>query len=158
MTDLPIAGCRLPLFVGEMNPYGSDPYYALYCQPEFSSGGRLRKILGLTRHKYVSLYRTNLCNGRWSLRSARSRANRILASEDPRFDVIATLGRKVQKAFGLGLADFFTTVEHTGRTFVVLPHPSGLSRAWNDPSATTRTRQLLSEICPELWEKQDDSS
>ena len=39
--------------------------------------------------------------------------------------------------------------EH-GLVFVVLPHPSGLSRAWNEAGAYERARALLREVSPEI--------
>ena len=39
---------RKILLVGEANPYGEDPKYALFPQPRRAAGNRLRLIFGLT--------------------------------------------------------------------------------------------------------------
>jgi hypothetical protein len=51
-----------PLLVGEVNPYGGDPYYALYPAPDGCSGHRLcYLILGMRREDYLeSFERINL--------------------------------------------------------------------------------------------------
>lgn len=57
-----------PILVGEANPYGGDPRYALYPLPENSAGGRLcRLILKLEVRQYLrSFDRRNLCaTKRW---------------------------------------------------------------------------------------------
>lgn len=61
-----------PLLVGEQNPYGADPKFALYPYPENSAGGRLCfKVFGLTRHEYLARFdRVNLCSGKWSMSRA----------------------------------------------------------------------------------------
>lgn len=148
-----------PLLVGEMNPYGADPDYALYPLPEHASGGRLQRILGLTRDEYLDKFdRANLCEGKWSMPAARRRATELLNGEH---DVYILLGRKVADAFRHPGASPFTT-SFSYRSLVVvgdaeallnpplvqkvrvyLPHPSGLNRVWNDPHAADEARRLL---------------
>jgi hypothetical protein len=128
-----------PLIVGEVNPYGSDPTFALFPLPEGASGYRLRKILGLTQDEYLRAFdRANLCTGRWSAEAAREAAEQI-DSQD-RCAVIL-LGRKVAKAFGLGSRELFT---RCGR-YVLLPHPSGRCRSWNDAARVEWARRLVRE-------------
>lgn len=65
------------------------------------------------------------------------------------------LGAKVSSVFGwlLNREDFkpFTRHEETAyvrtrpRSYIILPHPSGLSRAWNEPGAFERARGVLRE-------------
>jgi len=52
-----------PVLVGEANPWGSDPFYALYPYPERYAGWRLcHLILGLYRRTYLGYFdRVNLC-------------------------------------------------------------------------------------------------
>lgn len=40
--------------------------------------------------------------------------------------------------------------EDSPTTFVLLPHPSGLCREWNDPSAVTRARRVLEFVAPDV--------
>ena len=70
--------------VGEQNPYGADPNFALYPLPENAAGARLARFLGLQKFP--------------------------------------------------------------GRRVLVAPHPSGLSREWNDPRAPERLRAALAQL------------
>ena len=129
-----------PLLVGEANPYGADPDYALYSLPEHASGGRLARILGLSRTEYLRRFdRQNLCPMEWSLQTARENAERIRGSSRA---AVVLLGAKVTRAFGLAYVPF-TTV---GARFFILPHPSGLSRGWNAPEAVQRARDLVKHL------------
>ena len=149
------------LLVGEDNPYGSDPEFALYCYPPGCSGYRLRRILGLPQHQYLGLHRVNLCDGTWSAKRARERALELL---DPHasWDVMVLLGRKVTETFekvaldGAPLVPFSTKTCCPGMTLVSLPHPSGRNLVWNQPPARERARQILRELVPELpWGSAD---
>jgi hypothetical protein len=161
-----------PLLVGELNPYGVEPAMALYPLPERASGGRLAAILGLSRTAYLrSFDRVNLCVGRWWLALARDRASDILwdrlggvrdrvwpaplevpgtpfagarwkdRPDDRRWLIL--LGAKVSKAFGRPYLPF--TKDELCR-IVVLPHPSGLNRAWNMPGAADAARRLVADL------------
>ena len=142
----------VPLLVGEDNPYGGDPRYALFCEPPNSAGGRLcRLVLGLTRREYVDRYdRVNLCSGKWDIREARVTAARLL---EERREVLVLLGAKVSSAFGLAYEPFAVKRDHVPEgsslfstrtvTLVQLPHPSGRCRAWNEPGAFERAREVL---------------
>lgn len=132
------------LFVGELNPYGADPYFALYHLPRAASGNRLREILGLPDHLYAQLHKANLCTGRWSMRTARNEA----ASLELRSDVVVCLGAKVRTAFN-GPPPFESVVRD-GKTVVTLPHPSGLNRAWDAPDARSRARALMRSVAPQI--------
>lgn len=129
-----------PLLVGEVNPFGSNPAFALYPLPERSSGGRLMKILGLTYRQYLKRFdRINLCEWEWRMGQARHRAEWLVSTYPDR--VIVLLGAKVSRAFGVPYEPFTTH-----GAYRVLPHPSGLNRAWNDPSAVEKARNLLKEF------------
>lgn len=140
-----------PLLVGEANPYGSDPHYALYPDPPGCAGDRLcRKVMGLEPDDYLERFdRVNLCPSRWSTRGARERAAALL-EEYPQVPLVL-LGAKVTRAFRWLFTPFESWVASEvaiigrGRTFVCLPHPSGLSRAWNAPGAYDRARSVLRE-------------
>jgi len=149
------------LLLGENNPYGSNPEFALYCYPPGCAGYRLRRILGLPQHQYLSLHRKNLCDGDWDKEAAKRRALELLSSDAP-WRVIVLLGRKVTEAFektALGnvpLVAFSKTLCSPGMTLVSLPHPSGRNTCWNDPKLHDRARQMLRELVPELsWGVRD---
>ena len=139
-----------PLLVGESNPYGSDPRYALYPYPDHSAGGRLCfKVMDLTRREYLTRFdRVNLCTGKWSMREAREAALAIMAA---RTGTVVLFGAKVCQAFGVirfnpfGFPSEPELVRKAGARYVILPHPSGLSRAWNEPGAFERARAVLRE-------------
>jgi hypothetical protein len=139
----PIAKSPIALLVGELNPYqqAEVEHYALYPYPERSAGGRLcRVILGLDPHLYLRSYaRHNLCSGTWSMPAARRRAAE-LRQLLPKVWIVL-LGSRVAEAFGQPFEPF------TLRSpFVVLPHPSGLSRLWNDSGSFERARALMREV------------
>lgn len=139
-----------PLLVGESNPYGTDPEFALYPDPQGCAGWRLAvEILGLHRAAYLRAFeRTNLCSeGAWSTRAARDAAAsiRLQRAQAP----IVLLGARVANAFGLPYEPFtetrlsnpFTSTPTT--RFFLLPHPSGRCRLWNQPDAFQRARAMV---------------
>lgn len=149
------------LLCGMDNPYGSDPAFALFCYPPNSAGYRLRRILGLPQHQYLALHRTNLCTGSWSMRAAKTRVWDLLSPESP-WRVIVMLGREVTTAFEkvalpAPIPAFTSTVCCPGMTLVSLPHPSGLNRAWNAPTARERAQEILRGVAPEVaWGSADE--
>lgn len=143
------------LLLGEVNPYGPSPEFALYCHPPGCSGYRLRLILGLPEEAYLNLHRKNLCDGDWSMKAAQKRAFELLSPQAP-WQVIVLLGRKVTRAFEkLALSDEPLNALSTrdccpGMTLVSLPHPSGRNTGLWPPSAKDRARQILRELVPEV--------
>ncbi len=141
-----------PLLVGESNPYGSDPYFALYPSPEGCAGHRLCcVVLGMRRADYLDAFdRVNLCAGRWSLREARRHAKELRTWPAP----IILFGARVTHAFEFGPFEPFTmadpfTVADSGKT-LVLPHPSGLCRTWNEPGRFAQARRMVASLLPHL--------
>lgn len=136
------------LFVGEMNPYGSDPSYALYDAPTKASGYRLRTmVLGVSRETYLDpcvIARVNLCEGEWDRSRAKHRAAELLTCARD-YSAIVLLGKKVRDAFGLRSGSL-VLYRVAGVPFVHLPHPSGLSRSWDDPATVEKARSLLREV------------
>lgn len=146
-----------PLLVGECNPYGANPKYSLFPYPKGSSGERLCfKIMCLTRREYLERFdRVNLCAGKWSIKEARARAEELRSVPGR---TIVLLGAKVATAFGRKFEPFRfdETPDYYSpkasplsvpilRRLVILPHPSGLSRTWNEPGAYERARTVLKE-------------
>lgn len=145
-----------PLLIGEANPYGSDPEFALYPDPPNCAGHRLcHKVMGLDPDDYLRRFdRANLCPREWRLKEARVRAT-LLRSHVRGLMVL--LGARVCAAFEVDFKPFSETGYFTnaGRSdvgpqvyvpqYVVLPHPSGLSRSWNAPGAYDRARLVLRE-------------
>jgi hypothetical protein len=139
------------ILVGECNPYGGSPDYALFDEPSDSSGGRLRRrVLGLSRETYFGplVERLNLCQGReWNAAEARLAAAAVLRGAAEGGAVVVALGRRVASALGFR-AKFFESQELAGATVLSLPHPSGLSRLWNEPGARARARGALAALVP----------
>lgn len=136
--------------VGESNPYGADPKFALYHLPRAASGNRLRVIMGLSDADYLALARVNLCVGGWDQVAAEAAARRIVSAGA---DVVVGLGRRVATAFGYRRGLLTAGEVPPGSVapafrFVSLPHPSGLSRAWNLPGARDQAVRLLREHAP----------
>lgn len=151
-----------PVLVGEANPYGADPQYTLYPAPEGSAGERLCcMILGMYRKDYLREFdRVNLCPEKWFIKEAKREALRRVWEADGGQYVL--LGSKVCSAFGVDYAPYTSwgfllpkrdasgeMVECRG---IVLPHPSGLCRLWNEPGAIERARAAVLAAWPHLAE------
>ena len=164
-----------PLLVGEVNPYGSNPDYALWPYPEHASGSRLcRLVMGLQPVDYLRRFdRANLCEGRWSLKLAREAALGLLSAR--RGGPIVLCGQLVCAAFRVPFAP--TTVWQlaweegeseprlaawagSGWPLVILNHPSGRCRAWNEPGAFAAARVTLAaagiDLSPSTEEGADE--
>lgn len=132
------------ILVGELNPFGSDPRYALYHEPEHASGGRLRRILGLSVRTYAGLAKRNLCVWKWSMRAAKTAADKLVAED---WDCIVMLGARVRAAFHLtAKCPAFARYAR----FVSLPHPSGRNLIWNDPRTISMTREIMMNAAPHI--------
>jgi len=135
------------ILVGEDNPHSVDPRYALYPYPPNCAGHRLQdKVLGVGLSEYLGAYRrVNLCEGRWRAAAAREKAGEIL--RDCRELPLVLLGAKVAAAFGQDFRPFTVRWLEVGGRFVtvavLLPHPSGRCRVWNDPGSYERARGAM---------------
>lgn len=132
--------------VGESNPYGADPYYALYPAPDGCAGHRLcTLVLGMHRRAYLDTFeRVNLCDGKWSMPSARKRAQELWVKPVK----YILFGSKVARAWEVDPWEPFTVID--GGTTLLLPHPSGLCRLWNEPGAFERARAAVAAFAPEI--------
>lgn len=132
--------------IGEQNPYSSDPKFALYPLPKGAAGARLMRALDLDPHSYLALFeRRNLLGSeRWSAPAAREAAARI-GGKLQEGDCAVLLGAKVAAAFGYPYDAHLLPYrdERLGVSLLVVPHPSGRSRAWNDPSVAPRVRRQV---------------
>lgn len=139
------------LLVGETNPLSSSLEFALWPAPPNCSGWRLcYRVLNMSSEEYLDTFdRVNLCVGPWSIRTAREAARGLAAH---RSGPIVLLGSKVCEAFGVAFQPLTVQMSLLGpdREVCILPHPSGRSRAWNDPSAADRARQLVTQMVKRL--------
>jgi len=133
-----------PLLIGEANPYSGNPKLALFPWPASSAGGRLcRVVLGLAPRQYIRWFdRVNLCAGEWNAREAREAAKQIFVDRFKPERVNVLLGAKVARAFGYDFEPFLVERGSCG-SVVILPHPSGRCRTWNEPGAVDRAREAL---------------
>lgn len=157
-----------PMLVGESNPYGGDPYYALYPDPPGCAGHRLcHKVLGMAEDEYLEAFdRVNLLDGpRWRVPVARTAA-RLLLRQTPKGKPVVLpshwiefgqplilLGARVTRAFRLTYTPFALHAWCDGlgdhRRILVLPHPSGRCRVWNEPGAIEKARRAVTELMKE---------
>lgn len=135
------------LLVGESNPYGADPYFALYPAPTGSAGHRLcDRVLAMYRKAYLDTFdRANLVEGPWSIVRARKAAEGLQKTRDK----FVLCGSKVSSAFGLEFSPF-SIVCKEGKTFAIIPHPSGLCRLWRVEGAFADARHVIVSAFPEL--------
>lgn len=134
-----------PILVGELNPHGLDPRTALFPRPKNGAGYRLcHNVLGLHEADYLrSFERINLCTGKWDAAEAMSREMEIANSPKT---TLVLLGKKVAAAFGFSGGTSFRIEGVYDHAAVLLPHPSGLCRVWNDLLSVRAARALLTEV------------
>lgn len=130
--------------VGECNPYGGGDDYALFPSPDGCSGHRLCcTVLRMSRAAYLDCFvRVNLCVGRWSMPLAVERARRLRRDAGR----LILCGAKVARAFMVA----YEPVSVVESRLLVIPHPSGMCRAWNDPATALRVRLAMSSFYPEI--------
>lgn len=151
-------GARV-VIVGESNPFGGDPRFALYHLPRGASGDRLREIVGLRDATYEAIPKVNLCAREWKTKEAVIAATRLRLD----YEVVVACGRKVAVAFGCArdYPMFFPCYLAVGGgkkcNVLLLPHPSGLNRMWNEDGARARARRLLAAYAPSIpWGESDE--
>lgn len=59
--------------------------------------------------------------------------------------VVVAFGRRAGQAIGAGDREFFEWRDGQLYDSVVVPHPSGRCRVWNDPATSVRVREVLQE-------------
>lgn len=142
--------------IGEQNPYGADPRYALYPLPPHAAGGRLAKILGMDDRTYLRAFvrRNLLTASKWSAKEARIAADVLLATH-PVHDRLVLCGTKVAAAFDVPFQENLCVPKHmrigrrfkTERHVLVIPHPSGLNRLWStDPTIAQRVKDAVAAL------------
>ena len=99
----------------------------------------MRALLDLTDAEYLRRFRrTNLCVGGWDAELARAAAAKLVARESR----LVVLGARVSAAIGVSYSPFEQFAVEKCKV-LVLPHPSGKCRAWNDPAASERARSSV---------------
>ena len=141
---------KLPVLVGEFNPHSLRIRDALAPRPPGCAGWRLARMMGMNSAEYLAAFdrRNLLASATWSAPAARDAAA-DLEAEFPDRDLIL-LGAKVAAAFGLA-GRTWERVRRPGPVpahFLVLPHPSGRCRAWNEPHSGRLLIRLIAPYLP----------
>lgn len=143
--------------IGENNPYSDNPHHALYPYPPGCAGFRLARLLRLSDEEYLARFerRNLLSQDRWSAPASREAARKLI-TEVRDGDRLVLCGARVSKAFGYafepisvhGAADL-RAAGGAGAHYrvLVIPHPSGLSRLWNEPGMVERVRDAVLALC-----------
>ena len=139
---------RLVLVVGEAPTERSSGWR---CAPG-SAPSRLARVAGVdveeaaTRSRWRNLIdrpTARLAKGR-SFPAARAKvAARRVAAQLAGFKCALLLGRRVAAAFGLRGAPMLRWMSLGGARVAVVPHPSGVSRWWNEAPNRRRARAFL---------------
>ena len=139
------------LLVGVDNPYSDRRSDALHPKFPGSTGERLWRMTGLTEAQYVRVFvRDNLFMSHEKSRSVERRrqaARAVIHRLNGRYAIpdiwVVALGKTVAAAFGM--SDTQAPLVWAGRT-VLVPHPSGLNRWYNDPSNVTRATEFMRRV------------
>lgn len=147
-----------PLLIGMNNPGSQKPEHAFYPWPPRCSGARIlsfinfhEKMSGMdmtSRHDFLDMFdRMNvLQEPAWDQKAARMQAPRVLTEMRGRrsfvfgFKTSDALGLKRTQGLDFVLFDIDPTIE-----YVVLPHPSGMCRAYNDSCFKQSVGRMLLE-------------
>ena len=126
------------LIVGENPGPNTHPDLPLFPWPDTSSAGRLLSMSRLTPGEYLGgLYRRNVCRSAWSRFEAKATARELVTVlfDMPRDLAVIICGVKAATAFGFEGYDYWDPIRLESRqTAVIIPHPSGLNRMYNDPT------------------------
>ena len=112
--------------------------------PATSAAGRLMAMSRLSPSQYLGgLYRRNLVDDHvWDESDAADRAREIVGAlfDEPPTLRVVLCGWRVASAFEVRASNYWEPVVMDCRqTAVVIPHPSGKNRVYNNPSARDQT-------------------
>ena len=138
-----------PVLIGLIDPTGFDPDWALVPTGKGSTGDRILKILNtkvmVSREEYLTRFQ------RFNLRSRpRMTAGMILQraqvlTQQLQGRSVVLLGEDVRKAFGHPVLKV-DPYDHDGIRWYQIPHPSGLTRWYNNADNRERVATLLAEL------------
>ena len=137
------------------------------------AGKKLAELLGISWFTYLRrTHRENIFRDfqgkegkgdRFPIDDARRRARRIRIPDD--VVLVLLLGKSVAEAFGIKRPTYFEPLYAWGDPagkiggeparmieIRVIPHPSGISRWWNDPENQKRAKRELSKIARSVWD------
>lgn len=142
-------GPPVGLIVGEAPGPNTHARLPMFPFPPTSAGGRLMAMSGLPPNVYLgrffrrNLFETYVDATPWVAKVARERALELARwIEETGSLRVVVCGVRVAEAFGMTLWGRSQSAD--GRSaFVSIPHPSGLTRVYNDPRAREAARTAL---------------
>lgn len=159
LADLLAPGSALlgpaPVFVGEREPRRGAPGWSpLSPEPRESlpsSHRNLQKLLGVVTYRWVNLCPPRSSGVAWDRRTARRSASAVRWwAQNAAGRRLVLLGRLVADAFELELREPGEVVTLPGGVpALVLPHPSGRNRFWNDPELCSQMRVVFDNFMKE---------
>jgi len=125
--------------VGIDNPHSSDPGTALSPSGNgASAGGRLFEMSGMSLKDYLAAFK---------------RVNFIDCPFFSKGDVVVVLGKTVWGGLGLpSTTRWWTSSDRQGVKYILVPHPSGKSLAYNDSNNRAALQTLLWRLASEEGE------
>lgn len=141
-----------PVLVGSDNPHSTMPEMALAPWPEGKTGSRIYRMIAsrslVTPAEYMRAF------DRRNFFDEGVTPKRFIRSTCPG-STIVLLGRSVADALCPTLKihrDMFLSPQVSfGRTWRLIPHPSGMNRFYNDPVARELVSLLLSDLYEETY-------
>ena len=136
------------LIIGQA-PGGSDDISDKKRVFEGTPGRRLAGLCGLTLDEFLAAFDTINVLERFPGKQGKGDAfpikeARLCAAEinTEKYDLILLAGKNVAAAFGWVDAQYMEWRER----FVVIPHPSGVNRWWNDPRNMGSMRRFMQSL------------
>jgi len=122
-------------------------------------GYRLSETCGIEHEEYAQIFNTiNLIDeymgksGKgdyFPLKLAKEKASQIWPDLDSKYDIVILAGKSVANAFGIK-AEYFQWIKINDINLVVIPHPSGVNRWWNDDSNKEKAKQFMRNLIKEI--------
>ena len=127
------------------------------------TGRRLATLMNMDMEEFRTTFdRANLLNrfpghrvgagDAFPIQQATINAHKLMQNNPPdNYRAVILLGKNVARAFNLQNPEFFQW-DRTHRPFtVVIPHPSGLNRWWNEKSNQRVARKFLNEMADQYF-------
>ena len=141
--------------IGMNNPRSDDPTHSLTTQPPGGTGHRLwqmaRARTGIDEADWLRMTdRRNLCAGEWNREEAWHKAREWYPELRDRTTVL--LGADVSAQFPLSMGGILTWGREMGtppapaRPWILIPHPSGMNRWYNDAGNRAAVEVLLADL------------
>jgi hypothetical protein len=87
-----------------------------------------------------------LSDKKWPRELARKIGSLVMRHVSPSYDVTLLMGKRVAAAFGVDPAWDFGELIKCEVALLILPHPSGLNRVWNDSQEIERLASLVKGV------------